>query len=196
MNEIDIMKRAKQYIESLANGIDPLTGNELPDSDIVNNVRISRCLFYTAGVLQQVIDNGGKVNRERINPANLAPFALKAEQIASLRPADKLLSLSRTLGIVNKLIDIHSMKMLKAVTVGNWLLRKGLFHVVTINGMNYNYPTPLGEQIGITLSEYTTPSGCNIKVPLYSREAQQFIFDNIEEIIAFAASDGGTDPNE
>ncbi len=59
MEELDVMKRAQSYIESLANGKDPLTGNELPDADIVNNVRISRCLFYVSDVLKKVIDNGG-----------------------------------------------------------------------------------------------------------------------------------------
>ena len=65
MNDLDVMKRAKQYIESLAKGIDPITGNEVSENDVVNNVRISRCLFYTAEVLQKVIDNHGEVQREK-----------------------------------------------------------------------------------------------------------------------------------
>lgn len=43
-------------------GIDPLTGREVSDEDIINNVRISRCLFYVSDVLKRVIDNGGEVS--------------------------------------------------------------------------------------------------------------------------------------
>ena len=59
MNELETMARAKMYIEKLANGINPLTDTELPADDIVNSVRISRCFFYIADVLGQVLDNGG-----------------------------------------------------------------------------------------------------------------------------------------
>ena len=47
MTDLEIMQRAKQYIDSLANGIDPLSGKPVKDNDVINQVRISRCLFYT-----------------------------------------------------------------------------------------------------------------------------------------------------
>lgn len=40
---------AKDWMQKLANGINPLDGTMIPDGDIVNNVHISRCLFYVAG---------------------------------------------------------------------------------------------------------------------------------------------------
>lgn len=46
MTELDKIARAQMYLEKLANGIDPLTNTEVPQNDIVNNVRISRCMFY------------------------------------------------------------------------------------------------------------------------------------------------------
>lgn len=45
------LKVAIDWINKLANGMNPLDGSTLPDSDIVNNVHISRCLFYFAIVL-------------------------------------------------------------------------------------------------------------------------------------------------
>ena len=60
MTEIEIIARAQMYLEKLANGIDPLTNKEVPENDVVNNVRISRCLFYSSGILKQIIDNKGK----------------------------------------------------------------------------------------------------------------------------------------
>ena len=56
----------KLFGNSLANGYDPLSGNLVRDDDVVNQVRISRCLFYVSGVLQKVIDNGGEIQRKKV----------------------------------------------------------------------------------------------------------------------------------
>lgn len=59
MTELEKIEYAKTYIEKLANGVNPLTGQAAPDSDLINNVRISRCLFYVSDILRQVVENGG-----------------------------------------------------------------------------------------------------------------------------------------
>lgn len=41
--ELETMKHAKEYIDKLANGIDPFTDKPVPDGDIINNVKLSRC---------------------------------------------------------------------------------------------------------------------------------------------------------
>ena len=64
MNELETMQRAKMYIDNLANGVDPLTGEVISDDSVINNVRISRCLFYVSGVLEKVIANGGEVGKK------------------------------------------------------------------------------------------------------------------------------------
>lgn len=48
MTELEIMERAKMYMEKLANGINPIDDSAVPEADIVNNVRLSRCFFYVA----------------------------------------------------------------------------------------------------------------------------------------------------
>ena len=44
---------AIDWIKKLANGINPIDGSYLADNDIVNNVHISRCLFYVAELLEE-----------------------------------------------------------------------------------------------------------------------------------------------
>ena len=195
MNDIDVMKRAKQYIESLANGIDPLTGKELPDSDIVNNVRISRCLFYTSGILQKVIDNKGEVQREKLPRSQRQEFSLTDEQALALKPDSSALFISKVVNIINAQIDDTAMKKLKSQTVNEWLMQKGLITEVTINGKAHKNPTPAGESIGISLHSYFTSAGLPVKGCIYSPEAQQFIFDNIDEITAFSSGENAASDN-
>ena len=56
MTELEKIAYAKTYIEKLANGINPLTDQPVPDADSINNVRISRCLFYVSDLLRQIVE--------------------------------------------------------------------------------------------------------------------------------------------
>lgn len=47
------------YMGKLANGINPIDDSVVPDEDIVNNVRLSRCFFFVSDVLRQIIEHSG-----------------------------------------------------------------------------------------------------------------------------------------
>lgn len=52
--ELETMKHAKEYIDKLANGIDPFTDKPVPDGDIINNVKLSRCFSTFRGYLKRL----------------------------------------------------------------------------------------------------------------------------------------------
>lgn len=61
---------ARQGIHrQLANGIDPFSDKPVPDGDIINNVKLSRCFFYISGILEKVIENGGEVAKPQVTEA-------------------------------------------------------------------------------------------------------------------------------
>ena len=41
MTELEKLKRAKMYIDKMANGINPIDGATAPDEDVINNIRVS-----------------------------------------------------------------------------------------------------------------------------------------------------------
>ena len=85
MTELEKMQRAKMYIDKLANGINPIDDEPAADSDIINNVRLSRCLFYVSDILRQVIDNNGVVGKTKVSKKRF-PFLPKIlENLNSLR---------------------------------------------------------------------------------------------------------------
>ena len=63
MTELEKIERAKMYMDKLANGINPIDDTVVPDDDLINNVRLSRCFFFVSDVLRQVIENGGTHGR-------------------------------------------------------------------------------------------------------------------------------------
>lgn len=46
MDEVEKIKYTKAFIDSLAEEINPLNGEPIPEDDLLNNIRISRCMFY------------------------------------------------------------------------------------------------------------------------------------------------------
>ena len=77
------------------------------------------------------------------------------------------------------------MKQLTYRQINGWLLSiDALVVQTTYSGRSQKRPTEKGRQIGITLD---TRNGMNgeYQVVVYNKEAQIFILDNIDAIIAF-----------
>ena len=53
-----------------------------------------------------------------------------------------------------------------------------------VNGKTRKRPTKYGEEIGILLQFWGTPKGTPVAAIFYSEEAQHFIIDNIDAVIA------------
>lgn len=184
MDELEKLKRAHHYMALLANGIDPLTESELPEDSALNNVRLARCFFYVADILQQVIENGGVVGRNTApTKENKLPFALTPEQKERIEISDELLFISKFTDKINALIDQVSMKKLKAAAFGAWLLEKGFLQEEIHNGSRSRVPSQAGRQLGIS-SEFRQTERGTYTALFYNRDAQQFLFDHLDEIIA------------
>lgn len=180
MTELEIMQRAKMYIDKLANGIDPLSGQPIPDAEVVNQVRISRCLFYVSDVLQRVIDNGGTVEK-RVKTKKV-PFYLDARTREQVDISETPISVSEITRRINQQIDSEAMMPLKYHSITSWLLDAGLLtQVIGLDGKTKKQPTSAGNQIGIRLEHRTSMHGA-YDVVVYSAQAQQLLLDNLDGI--------------
>ena len=80
MTELEKIAYAKSFIDKLANGINPLDDTPIPEDDIANNVRLSRCFFYVSGILQKEIDRERRKSPKENKPERL-PFTITQEQL-------------------------------------------------------------------------------------------------------------------
>ncbi len=80
MTELEMIKRAKMYMDKLANGINPIDDTVAPDEDIINNVRVSRCFFFISDILRQVIDNGGVIVQKSSKKRENYPLAFHTKR--------------------------------------------------------------------------------------------------------------------
>ena len=166
---------AKDWIEKLANGINPITSEPVKEEDIINDVHISRCLFFIREMLDR-IDAGekGGTNRKR----SFWMSASEAEKLAISNECG-IAQFTRT---VNESIPAD-MRPLAAATVIKWLRNNGYLYEAQINdNRKTNLPTEKGTKLGITVSVLMTPEGYERKRVLYDVSAQKFMLNNIEAI--------------
>lgn len=183
MTELETLQRAKMYMEKLANGINPLDDTMIPDGEVVNQVRLSRCFFYVADVLRQVIDNEGVPAQKK---AKKAPFYLSVEQRSQFAFSDTPIPISEVSKRINMLIENDSMANLPYTAIRNWLLSLGMLeNALDSDGKPTKRPTPQGESMGIILEGRTGLNGPYF-VTVYNLAAQHFIIDNLDAIVEFA----------
>lgn len=181
MTELETMHRAKMYIDKLANGIDPITGRVMPQDAVLNNVRISRCLFFVSDIIRRVIENGGEVGRKYNNEKKL-PFSISHDEAAKIPVLDRHMYISYFCDHISAAVGHADQKPLSHKVVSNWLVEKGFLKVVDIGGKSRKRVTEHGLSIGISEESKEGQYGNYISI-LYDPQAQQFILDNLPDML-------------
>lgn len=175
MIDVEKLNSAKMWIEKLANGINPLNDELVKDDDLINNVHISRCLFYVAELLGE-IKTGTSVSRRYQNA-----FFLSTRDAVNI-PISTSNGIANFVRLVNGYIP-EGMKPLSAAQVIRWLRNEGLMQEVQKeDGHKTNLATENGKRVGITNEIQRTPEGIEYQKVIYSIDAQRFILNNIESI--------------
>ncbi len=175
MIDMEKLNTAKVWIEKLANGINPLNDELVKDEDLINNVHISRCLFYVADLLGEIKVGAADERRYR------RTFFLSSKDAANIH-------ISTPDGIANfvKLVNGYipaDMKPLSASLVIKWLRNEGLLQEVSKeDGHKTNLPTEKGNRMGISTDVRRNSEGIEYQRVVYSVDAQRFILNNIESL--------------
>jgi hypothetical protein len=165
-------KVAIEWIKKLANGINPIDGSVLSDKDVVNNVHISRCLFYVA----ELLEDAGK---RRMSSAKQydQEFSLTQEDLSKIYISERT-TVSVFVREINKVIS-DDMKPLSVSTVTSWLVRNGYMDEVSSgDGRKTRIPSDLGKSIGLSSELKSGPNGEYTSV-IYDAKAQGFILEKL-----------------
>lgn len=178
MIDVEKLNSAKVWIEKLANGVNPLNDELVKDDDLINNVHISRCLFYVAELLDE-IKIGSSISRRYQNA-----FFLSVKDAVNI-PISVPNGIANFVRTVNGYIP-EGMKPLSAAHVIKWLRNEGFMQeVLKEDGHKTNLPTEKGMAVGITTEVQRNPEGMEYQRVVYSIDAQKFILNNIESIATF-----------
>ncbi len=175
MTELETMQRAKMYMDKLAQGIDPITNQEVSEDSVLNNVRLARCFFYISDVLGQVIANGGVVGGK----PKLQPFVITTEQLTKVQISQEPVRVTQLVGMINAAVNDSQMKKLKTTVITDWLLVKGFLEKQDgPDGKSRRVPTQNGLMIGLSAQTRQGQYG-EYQAVFYNAAAQQFVLDNL-----------------
>ena len=137
VTELDKLVRAQQYITKLAEGVDPITDIELPQDTVLGNVRLSRCFFYVAGVLSQMIEGYEKIPTEA-----LPEFYITKDELRKVAVAEEPVNVTALLKAVSNAAP--GRKKLAPTAVTGWLVQQGYLKAVAAEGKSRKEVTPKG----------------------------------------------------
>lgn len=187
MTELEKIAYAKSFMDKLANGINPLDDTPIPDGDIANNVRLSRCFFYVSDILRRVYEKGGVARATRTRKI---PFSVSAEQLERFEYSSEPIPVSEIAKRIYAMADNENMAMVSHRQINQWLLNIGMLSLHDLGGRKpVKRPTDEGKQIGITVEARAGRYG-EYLVVLYSEEAQRFILDNLDAVVATVVKKG------
>ena len=173
MNEIEIIARAQMYLEKLANGVNPLTDEEVAENDVVNNVRISRCLYYVTGILKQITTTGSFEIQK-------SEFSLSAQQLERFAYSQTPLTVSEITKRLNELVNPLQCSTLKNGVITEWLTEIGMLTNVIINNKSKKRVTDNGRSVGIISEQRVNHREARMKLFHIRQPLKiQFLFLNI-----------------
>lgn len=183
MTELEKIERAKMYMDKLANGINPIDNAMVPETDVIHNVRLSRCFFFISDVLRQIIENGGLTPPTASKKPKKLPFSLPYEKRNAFAFSEMPIPVSEIAKRLNILADDETMKKISYAGITSWLVEIGMLAQMTSpSGHTTKQPTADGLELGIMTEERMGSQG-PYRVVLYNAQAQQFILDNLDAII-------------
>ena len=200
-SENAIIERAETYLRKLSCGVNPLTGELLPDGDACKQERISKCLAYVASLLQKQLDHSDiaghaaegatakpeKAEKKPTQKKQMVPLAIDSEMLTRYRFFDNPVSISRVVRNINELLPRNvRMNHLLYADVANFLVQQGILsRQAAEDGKEANLPTALGETYGFEKTEGDIRGHHNIFTQCWQK-AQQYILDNIQKCVELA----------
>jgi hypothetical protein len=119
-SDFEKMDKAKSVMVKMAEGINPITGEQIRDESFLNDPRIIRCFYFIAEVLDNVMSGVySKSNR-------LAQFVITPEQKSMVVLPDGLIGVTEFSKQVNMCIDQTRSKKLTAVEINKRLREMGI----------------------------------------------------------------------
>lgn len=194
MKKIELIERAKVYLQLLNNGVHPVTGKEIPDDSVFMDEKVKNCFTFVTEILCEYVEMSAKVEElEREKEKNTVvvlqkeEFFITQEQCDNIKLSPKPITILAFMKNINSAINAETMEKLTSTRLNKWLSQRGLIStqkVQTMVNKTVYKPTEFAAKIGIVEEELIDKKTGEVKAQLKLGEsAQLFIIENIQEII-------------
>lgn len=188
MEHLERLQRAQLYMDQLAQGIDPLTGRELPKDTLLNQPQLIRCFFFVANILKDDVARLEQAGRPK--GKKIPEFYLTPDERSRVPISETPVTGSVLVQAINETVNVEApRKRLTLSPITAWLMKNGfLQEVETAPGKRRKTVTPQSALVGIEEGERWSASGIYPCV-LYTADAQNFVLDHMQDIMKLKAAD-------
>ena len=181
MTDRERLYTAKLYMDKLANGMNPLDGEELPEDTLLNDVYLCRTFMFVSGILDEVIRNNCMVTK--MPNSKKEKFRITESQRVQIKVTEEAVGVSAIVSRISRVLD-KNVRNVTSLKITGWLEAQGLLRRVTIGGRTQKVATDEGNVLGIE-TRTVTYGDKEYRKTLYNMNAQGFIIANLEDISEF-----------
>lgn len=178
MKSAETLTELQSVIENLANGINAFTGECANEDDIVNDVKIARCLFATSEVLKELVAKQS-TKRKRVRKA---AFYYDAERMQKVLIEPRPISLTVLLHNISVAYDYEC--RLTYNEISPVLLEEGVLEFRDYGRGARRVASPTAKQYGIW-SEISYRNGPHM-LTFYDENGQKYVLELLKKHFASA----------
>ena len=194
MNKAQVICHAKNYMDMLAQGVDPISREKIEADSLVLQPRMQKCFAFVAELLDELLRNNGfaaltpeDAGRYEIIEKKAA-FSLTAEQLERIPISSKAITPNTFLNNINRVIDTKRMEKLSSKSINAYLLAQGFIAESREPAMIHKTirkPTDKSSEIGLMEQEIVDESSGEIKTKMvFTPLTQTYLLAHLNEIAA------------
>lgn len=178
-SEREKLIKAREILQKIASGTDPVNGKPINDESFLNDPRIIRCFYYISEVLNRVID--GQINQNLPKPTE---FSITDEEKSLIKFPENKIGVNEFSKCVNNVIDLNRSKKLSGLELNKQLKKKGLLsEIVTEQGKTRTTVNDKSIDYGFEL-EKRNYNGNEYEMVVLNDVGKKYLLDNLEDIMS------------
>ena len=182
--------RSKQYIDLMKQGIDPVSGEKVPDDSVICNEKVKNCFNFISELLDEML-----TDYEPHTDKKTEPFHLTDKQIPKVKISVMPVAIATFIARINKALDKNTTKPIRTKDITGWLVHKGFIEPKTVKIVKEQteyIPLENAGKIGvIDVIRYSNDGSTERHCIKLDQIGQQFIIDNIDEISQYITETDG-----
>lgn len=179
IDNFEKIEKAKNVLQTIAKGVNPLTGEIIEEDSFLNDVRISRCFYFVAEIMDNVINGAYRTNGNK-----LSQFIITPEQKQKVEFPEGKIGVNEFSKCVNLQIDLNRSKKLSGVEINKRLKKMGILsEVATLDGKTRTTANQKSSEYGLE-TEKRTFNGVEYDMVVINDKGKKYLLDNIETILA------------
>lgn len=180
-NDFEKMEKAKNVLLKIAKGINPVTGEEIPENNFICDARIIQCFYFVTEVLDNV-KNG--VYSKSVEKQTV--FIISSDEKTRVTFPDGKIGVNEFSKQVNQCIDLSKSKKLTGVELNKRLKNMGILSErVTESGKTRTIINESSANYGFEM-EKRKFNGVEYEMVVMNDKGKRYLLEDIEKIMSIA----------